>query len=65
MILFQLNEEFDESTPDGRDVKAIATLEDGKIVMVQKAKNEKHKSTRVRFAGSSNPNTYSCFSVRP
>ena len=47
MIVFQLDEEFDESTPDGRDVKALATMENGKIVMVQKAKSEKHKSTKV------------------
>ena len=46
-IDLQLNEEFDESTPDGRDVKALCTFEDGKIVTVQKAKNEKHKSTKV------------------
>merc|ERR1712071_217737 len=45
-LKFKLGEEFDESTPDGRDVKALATLEGGKIVMVQKAKNEKHKSTK-------------------
>ena len=36
-------------TPDGRDVRALATLEEGKIVMVQKAKNEKQKSTKVNF----------------
>ena len=42
-----MNEEFDWTTPDGRDVKALATFEEGKIVMVQKAKNEKHKSTKV------------------
>ena len=33
-------------TPDGRDVKAKVTFEDGKIVTVQKAKNEKEKSTK-------------------
>ena len=49
MIGFLLNEEFDETPPDGRDVKAVAPLEEGKIVMVQKAKNEKHKSTKVHF----------------
>ena len=43
-----MNKEFDETTPDGRDVKALATFEEGKIVMVQKAKNEKHKSNKVR-----------------
>ena len=42
-----MNEEFDWTTPDGRDVKALATFEEGKIVMVQKAKNDKHKSTKV------------------
>ena len=30
VLLLQLNEEFDETTPDGRDVKAKVTFEDGK-----------------------------------
>ena len=44
--MFQLDEEFDESTPDGREVKAKVTFEDGKIVTVQKAKKEGEKSTK-------------------
>merc|ERR1712240_40559 len=45
-LKFKLGEEFDEVTPDGRDVSALVTFEDGKIITVQKAKNEKHKSTK-------------------
>merc|ERR1719411_794672 len=45
-LKFKLNEEFDETTPDGRDVRALVTFEDGKIVTVQKAKKEGQKSTR-------------------
>ena len=49
IILFsQLGESFDETTPDGREVVATVTFEDGKIVTVQKAKKEGQKSTRVR-----------------
>jgi hypothetical protein len=40
-------EEFDETTPDGRETKAIVTFEDGKIVTVQTAKKAGQKSTRV------------------
>ena len=43
----QLGEPFDETTPDGREVTAVCTLEGGKIVSVQKAKKEGQKSTRV------------------
>ena len=43
-LKFKLGDEFDEKTPDGRDVKAKVTFEDGKIVTVQKA--EKEKSTK-------------------
>ena len=45
-LKFKLGEEFDEKTPDGRDVKAKVSFEDGKIVTVQKAKSEKEKSTK-------------------
>merc|ERR1711892_825339 len=45
-LKFKLGEPFDESTPDGRDVVATVTCEDGKIVCVQKAKKEGQKSTR-------------------
>merc|ERR1711862_198947 len=45
-LKFKLGEEFDETTPDGRDVTAVVNLEGGKIVTVQKAKKEGQKSTR-------------------
>jgi len=45
-LKFKLDEEFEETTPDGRDVTAKVTFEDGKIVTVQKAKKEGQKSTR-------------------
>merc|ERR1712058_34848 len=45
-LKFKLGEEFDETTPDGREVKATVTFEDGKIVCVQKAKKEGQKSTK-------------------
>merc|ERR1711881_831686 len=39
-LKFKLNEEFDESTPDGRDVTSKCTFEDGKIVTIQTAKKK-------------------------
>merc|ERR1712083_826762 len=45
-LKFKLDEEFDEKSPDGRDVKAKVTFEDGKIVTVQKAKKDGEKSTK-------------------
>merc|ERR1719167_925308 len=45
-LKFKLGEEFDETTPDGREVKATVTFEDGKIVCVQKAKKGGQKSTK-------------------
>merc|ERR1712203_641374 len=45
-LKFKLGEEFDETTPDGREVSAIVNLEDGKIVTVQKAKKDGQKSTK-------------------
>merc|ERR1711874_443492 len=45
-LKFKLDEEFEETTPDGRDVTAKVTFEDGKIVTVQKAKKEGQKSTK-------------------
>merc|ERR1712126_403151 len=38
-LKFKLNEEFDETTADGRDVKTLVTFEDNKIVAMQKDKN--------------------------
>ena len=46
-LFLQVGEEFDETTPDGRETKAIVTFEDGKIVTVQTAKKAGQKSTRV------------------
>ena len=45
-LYIQIGVEFEESTPDGRDVKAIVNFEGGKIVTVQKAKKAGQKSTR-------------------
>merc|ERR1712096_24754 len=45
-LKFKLGEEFDETTPDGREVTAVVNLEGGKLVTVQKAKKEGQKSTR-------------------
>jgi len=45
-LKFKLNEEFEESTPDGRQVKSLVTFEDGKIVCVQTAIKEGQKSTK-------------------
>merc|ERR1712126_22184 len=48
-LRFKLNEEFDETTADGRDVKTLVTFEDNKIVAMQKAKNSKHKNTKLVY----------------
>merc|ERR1712121_357040 len=45
-LKFKIGEEFDETTPDGREVSSLVTFEDGKIVTVQKAKKEGQKSTK-------------------
>merc|ERR1711971_862223 len=45
-LKFKLGEEFDETTPDGRQVTATVTCEDGKIISVQKAKKEGETSTK-------------------
>ena len=46
-LKFSIGVEFDETTPDGREVKAIVTLEDNKLVSIQKAKKEGVKGTKV------------------
>merc|ERR1712110_900318 len=43
---FKLGEEFDETTPDGREVTTVASMEDGKLVINQKAKKASQKSTK-------------------
>merc|ERR1711874_111008 len=45
-LKFKLGEQFDETTPDGREVTATCDLEGGKLVTVQKAKKEGQKSTK-------------------
>merc|ERR1719336_3022637 len=46
-LKFKLGEPFEETSPDGREVNSVVTLEDGKIVTVQKAKVQGEKSTRT------------------
>merc|ERR1712228_437711 len=45
-LKFKIGEEFDETTPDGRDVTAIVTLEGNSFVTEQKAKKDGQKSTK-------------------
>eukprot|EP00091_Calanus_sinicus_P015684 TRINITY_DN341_c3_g1_i2.p2 TRINITY_DN341_c3_g1~~TRINITY_DN341_c3_g1_i2.p2 ORF type:complete len:149 (+),score=52.46 TRINITY_DN341_c3_g1_i2:33-449(+) len=45
-LKFKLGEEFEETTADGRQVSAVVTFEDGKIITVQKAKKDGQKSTK-------------------
>ena len=49
-MIEQLGEPFDETTPDGREVTAVCTLEGGKIISVQKAKKDGDKSTKVTMS---------------
>ena len=44
---FKAGEPFDITTPDGREVTCITTIEDNKFTFDQTAKNEQEKSTRV------------------
>ena len=46
-LKFKLGEEFEKTTPDGREVKAIVTMEDNKFVSIQTAKKDDQKSTKV------------------
>ena len=46
-LKFELGKEFEETTADGRDVKAIVTQEGNKFISIQTAKKEGEKSTRV------------------
>ena len=45
-LRFKPGEEYEETTADGRQVLAVITFEDEKIVSVQKAKKEGQKSTK-------------------
>merc|ERR1712221_49206 len=44
-LKFKIGEEFEETTPDGRDVKAVVNFEGGKLVTVQnkEIRTEEHK----------------------
>ncbi|KOX73671.1 Myelin P2 protein [Melipona quadrifasciata] len=39
-IKFKLNQEFDEETIDGRQVKSVCTLEGNKLIQIQKGEKE-------------------------
>ena len=45
--VIKVGEEFDETTPDGRDVTAKVTLDGNKFVSEQKAKKAGQKSTKT------------------
>ena len=45
-LTFTLGEEFDDVTPDGRDTMSLVTLEEGRVVTVQRAKVAGERSTR-------------------
>ena len=46
-LKFKLNEEFEEKSPDGRDVKATVTKEGDSFILIQKAIKEGEKSTKI------------------
>ena len=46
-LSFKLDVEFDEKSPDGRDVKAKVTKEGDSFVSIQNAKKEGEKSTKI------------------
>ena len=46
-LKFKLGEEFDEKSPDGREVKAIVTKEGDSFISTQTAKKEGEKSTKI------------------
>merc|ERR1712038_1610603 len=46
-LKFKLDEEFEETTPDGREVKAIVKRDGDKFISEQTAKKEGQKSTEV------------------
>merc|ERR1719270_122332 len=39
-LKFKLGEPFDDTSTDAKEITAVCTLEDGKIISVQKAKKE-------------------------
>lgn len=46
-LTFKLDEEFEETTPDGRKVSAIVKQDGNKFISVQTAKDPAQKSTEV------------------
>ena len=46
-LKFKLDEEFDEKSPDGRDVKAKVTKEGDSFISIQNAVKEGEKSTKI------------------
>merc|ERR1739838_1128847 len=64
-LKFKLGVEFDEKSPDGRDVKAIVTQEGDKFISVQTAKKEGEKSTEIirEFKGDEMIATSKCIVV--
>ena len=46
-LKFEVGKEFEETTPDGREVKAVVTQEGNKFISIQTAKKEGEKSTKV------------------
>merc|ERR1711997_963574 len=46
-LKFKLDEKFDETTPDGRDVKAVVKMDGNKLVSTQTAKKDGEKSTKT------------------
>ena len=53
-LKFKIGEAFDETTPDGREVSAMVTLEGNKFISEQTAKKAGQKSTKTvrEFTGS-------------
>merc|ERR1712020_619550 len=53
-LKFKDGEAFDETTPDGREVSALVTLEGNKFISIQTAKKTGQKSTRTirEFTGT-------------
>ena len=45
-LKFKIGEKFEETTPDGRRVDSIVTVEGNKFICVQTAKKEGEKSTK-------------------
>ena len=46
-LKFKLDEKFDETTPEGRDVETIVKFENNKLVTVQKAKESGEKTEKM------------------